>query len=143
MRKIIQGKVYDTETATELASNRYWDGNNFERHGRNTYLYVTPRGAFFQADTTLWQRERDTIEPLSREAAQQLYDSLPEQDESEYIKYFGPAEDADDNSGYNFQIRGIPVELHAKIKAAAEVSGKSMNAFILALIEIGMSSEVY
>ena len=42
MKKIIDRKQYDTETATKLADDRYWDGNNWERSGRNEFLYRTP-----------------------------------------------------------------------------------------------------
>ena len=33
MKQIINRKVYDTEKATVIASDRYWDGSNFERSG--------------------------------------------------------------------------------------------------------------
>jgi len=36
MRQVVNGKVYDTEKARLVASDRYWDGSNWERHGRNT-----------------------------------------------------------------------------------------------------------
>ena len=78
MKKIINRKLYDTETATLIASNRYWDGSNWERHGRNTYLYRTPKGAYFRHDTTQWQGERDNIQALTLEEALDLYEQLPE-----------------------------------------------------------------
>ena len=44
MEQIINGLRYDTETAALVASDRWWDGHNFERNGRNTYLYRTKAG---------------------------------------------------------------------------------------------------
>ena len=65
MTRIIEGKRYSTDTATLLASDAYWDGNNFERHGRNTFLYRTRKGGYFALHRTCWQGEHDTIQPLS------------------------------------------------------------------------------
>lgn len=78
MREIINGKVYDTEKATLVADDRYWDGRNWDRRGRNTYLYRTPKGQFFLFRTTQWQGERSSIEPISREEAKEWYEQLPE-----------------------------------------------------------------
>ncbi len=80
MNRIIEGKRYDTETATLIASDRYWDGSNFERRGRNTYLYRTKNGNYFTHHTTQWQGERETILAQSKQEAQSLYESLPEHD---------------------------------------------------------------
>ena len=82
--RIVGGMKYDTQTATLLASDRYWDGSNFERSGRNTYLYRTPNGNFFTVNTTKWQGERDTLLPVSQEEAVDLFEeSLPEH----YVQY--------------------------------------------------------
>jgi len=88
MQQIIEGKLYDTDTATLIASDRYWDGSNWERHGRNTYLYKTPNGRFFAHHTTCWQGERNYIEPLTREDAKRLYEELPEC-EQDFEEAFG------------------------------------------------------
>lgn len=88
MKQIIEGKIYDTEKATLLASDRYFDGSNWARHGRNQYLYKSPRGAFFVHATTQWQGELDTIELVDINAAQELYESLPEH-EADYKTAFG------------------------------------------------------
>ncbi|HHY39477.1 MAG TPA: hypothetical protein GX507_11235 [Clostridia bacterium] len=80
MNAVIGGKRYKTETATLLASDAYWDGHNWERHGRNTFLFKTPRGNYFVQHQTCWQGERDTLEPLSQEEAIRLYEDLPEKE---------------------------------------------------------------
>jgi|GEM_PF-1046533 len=78
MNAVINGKRYNVATATLLASDNYWDGHNFERHGRNTFLYKTRGGAFFQVNLTQWENERDTITALAEEEAKELYESLQE-----------------------------------------------------------------
>ena len=81
MKQIIDRKVYDTETAQLAASNRYWDGSNWERQGRNTYLYKTAKGNFFAYHTTQWQGESDTITALTVDEAKDLYEDLREHDQ--------------------------------------------------------------
>lgn len=90
MRQVVNGKLYDTEKAQLVAHDRYWDGHNWDRHGRNTYLYKTAKGNFFLHHTTLWQGERDYIEPVSKEEAKYWYEQLPEH-ELEYEEAFGEA----------------------------------------------------
>jgi hypothetical protein len=48
MRKIIEGKIYDTNTATEIGT---WSNNLSTRDFRNetTTLYITKKGNFFMA----------------------------------------------------------------------------------------------
>ena len=77
---VINGKKYRTETAAMLAHDCYWDGSNFERNGRNTWLLRTPRGRYFLQHQTLWQGERDYIEPVSKEEAIRWYEDLPEKE---------------------------------------------------------------
>ncbi|MDD5511730.1 MAG: hypothetical protein PHI12_13105 [Dehalococcoidales bacterium] len=90
---IIDGKKYDSDNATLIASDRYFDGSNWERRGRNTFLMKTGKGAFFIIRYTQWQGERTHIEVVSKEYAMELYEQLPEQEVS-YFDAFGvePAE---------------------------------------------------
>lgn len=90
MRQIVDGRLYDTEKAQLVAHDRYWDGRNWDRHGRNTYLFKTAKGRFFLHHTTRWQGERDRIEPITKEYAKAMYEELPEH-ELEYEEAFGEA----------------------------------------------------
>ncbi len=74
MKRVVDGMRYNVATATLIASDEYWDGNNFEHGGRNQFLYKTRGGAFFTVILTQWQGERDTLEPVSREEAIELYE---------------------------------------------------------------------
>jgi len=75
MQRVIDGKRYNTKTATLVADDVYWDGNNFERSGRNSWLYRTPRGAFFLVTGSQWQGETDSLEPLSANEAKDHYEN--------------------------------------------------------------------
>jgi len=88
MEQIINGLKYDTEAAALVASDRWWDGHNWDRNGRNTYLYRTKAGRFFVYRTSQWQGERDRIEPVGLEEAKQYYEDLPEHEMS-YAEAFG------------------------------------------------------
>jgi hypothetical protein len=90
MKRVIDGKLYNTETAQVAASDHYWDGSNWERYGRNVFLYKTAKGNFFLHRTTRWQGERDSIEALSEGEARQHYEELPEHELS-YEETFGEA----------------------------------------------------
>lgn len=76
MRRVIGGKIYNTETATLIADTTYADGRNKHTGGRATFLYTTAKGAYFACHETCWQNERDVIEPLTTEEAVALYEKL-------------------------------------------------------------------
>jgi hypothetical protein len=78
MSEIIGGKRYSTETATLIAGDDFWDGHNFERRGTQTFLYRTQRGAYFVQHLTQREGQRDSLEPISSEAAQRLWEQLSE-----------------------------------------------------------------
>lgn len=87
--RVVNGKKYNTENATLVAHNVFWDGSNFERRGRNTWLYRTPRGAWFTVNGTFWQGERDTLEPINESDAQDLYEGPLTEHEIEWSEAFG------------------------------------------------------
>ena len=149
MRRIIQGKAYDTNTATRVAD---WDNghNTSDFQYCNEELYKTPRGAWFlfgeggamstyrshHGNNTGWGEQ---IMPYTPEQAREWLEQRDKTDELE--EYFGKVEDAGEDSGYDFKVRGLSGELHSRIKAESESSGKSMNSIILTLIEDGMNTK--
>lgn len=78
MKKIIDGKSYNTETATMIAGNDWWDGSNFDRFGRNMFLYKTKKGNFFLEHVSRWQGERDCLELISTSDAKKYFAQLSE-----------------------------------------------------------------
>ena len=85
---VVNGLRYDVETATLLAHNNYWNGNNWEQNGRNTFLYRTPNGRYFVVELTQWQGERDQLIPVPKDEATGLWEMLPEH-VVEYENAFG------------------------------------------------------
>lgn len=88
MKEIINGKMYDTETAKEVASDKYWDGHNYSRKGRNKTLYKTAKENFFLHHETHWQGEVDHLEPISRTQAMEEFEMLRVKN-MEYEEVFG------------------------------------------------------
>lgn len=86
--RIVGKKRYSTKTATLIASDAYWDGSNWERHGRNTFLYRTPKGAFFTVALTQWQGEQDTLSPITQDEAIELYEGALTEHELSYAEAF-------------------------------------------------------
>ena len=83
---IIDRKRYDTASATLLSGDDYWDGHNFERSGRNTFLYRTPKGSYFFYSMSQWQGEDyETIEPCTRDEAIEFYENC--RDDDQCVKY--------------------------------------------------------
>ena len=79
METVIDRKRYSVKTAVLLAGDDFWDGHNYERRGRNTFLYRTPKGNYFQVNLSQWQGEGKFISALTEDEAYQLYESLSEQ----------------------------------------------------------------
>lgn len=88
MERIIGRKKYSVSTATLIASDEYWDGSNFERHGRNTFLYRTPNGSYFTVTLTQWQGERDSLTPVTQEEAIELYENSLTEHTGDYADAF-------------------------------------------------------
>jgi len=86
--RIIGRKSYSVETATLIAADDYWDGHNFERRGRQTFLYRTPKGAFFTVTLTQWQGEQDTLSPISEGEAIELYEGRLTEHRVDYAEAF-------------------------------------------------------
>lgn len=72
--RIVGRKRYSVATATLIAGDDYWDGHNWERHGRNTFLYRTPNGAYFTVTLSQWQGEQNSLDPVTLEEAIDLYE---------------------------------------------------------------------
>lgn len=64
MERIIDGKRYSTDTAALVAADT--------RVG-DTYLYKTPKGAFF-----IWETIGDTLTPCTEAEAKNQYGKMPE-----------------------------------------------------------------
>jgi len=86
--RIVDRKRYSIKTATLIADDCFWDGHNFERHGRQTWLYRTPKGAFFLVTRTQWQGEEDSLTPISEDRAIELYEGRLSEHHVDYERAF-------------------------------------------------------
>lgn len=77
-KKIINKKIYNTETATLLSGDDFWDGSNFERKGRNQFLYKTRKNNYFIVNLTKWQGERDDLIAISKDEAINFFENHSE-----------------------------------------------------------------
>ncbi len=76
--EVIGRKRYSTATATLIADDAYWDGHNWERRGRNRFLFRTPNGNHFIVYRTQWQGEISRMEALTQDDALTLWEELSE-----------------------------------------------------------------
>lgn len=123
MKKVINGKLYNTDTANEIGYIYDTSGcGNWDE-----YLFQKKTGEFFLKHWSY--RSGEYIEPISfREAQKWVEDHM---DADSYSKIFGdPDEDADD------VLLGVRVAATAaaKLKRIAAESGKSQNKIIEELI---------
>ncbi|MFH1491435.1 MAG: hypothetical protein ABII06_21205 [Pseudomonadota bacterium] len=87
MKKVIGGKMYDTEKAERIGHNEFADGTNRMPHGRCTSIYKTAKGKFFMHCETCWQGEHDSIAPLTKQEAKDEYEHMINQ--VDYVDAFG------------------------------------------------------
>jgi hypothetical protein len=88
MARVVNQKRYAVKTSTLIASDEYWDGHNFERHGRNTFLYRTAQGNYFTVTLSQWQGEQDSLEPIDQDAAIELFEGPLTEHEVSYKEAF-------------------------------------------------------
>ena len=140
MKKIITGKVYDTDTAKEMAS---WSDGLSSRDFTHVEesLYQKRTGEFFlygsggpasryavSAGQNSWAGG-DKIIPLTWEAAREWAEEHLDADDYESI--FGPVSDDDSRTTVTLSLSAGAVE---RSKRAAAQSGISLSAYIESLI---------
>ncbi|MCE5209886.1 MAG: hypothetical protein LLG42_16480 [Chloroflexi bacterium] len=86
--RIVNRTRYSVQTATLLAHDAYWDGHNFERSGRNEFLYRTPNGNYFTVNLTCWQDEQNTLTPVNQDEAIDLFENGLSEHEVTYAEAF-------------------------------------------------------
>lgn len=84
MKRVINGKMYNTATATEVISKLY------EGVGTWTNLYRKNNGEFFYANFTQWEGRSDEIEPISEAEAKNVIGNY---DGDLYTELFGEPEE--------------------------------------------------
>ena len=140
MRKIIEGKLYDTETARmvgEWANAGSWrDFNHMEEQ-----LYRKRTGEFFlygeggpatkyavSAGQNTWSGGSRII-PLSYENARQWAEE--HLDAEEYAEIFGMPDESDEKVALNVM---IPADLAAMLRTRAAEQGESLTSLVVGLL---------
>lgn len=129
MKRIIDGKTYNTETATQVAKAP-WDENE---PGQYDLLYQTRHGAFFRnyGGETPHGDPFDVLRPLRPDEAQKWLESYNLVDELE--KLFGEQPEAGEAES-RITVR-IPDSLKIRIEQLAAANKQSMNAWIMRCLE--------
>lgn len=139
MKRIIDGKTYNTETATKIASNDCWDRDPRWSHGEyGEALYQTRHGAYFLYEYQDAVRNEygdyidiKNIKPLSPLEAQ---DWLEEHNFVDIIEqHFGEMPEAGEAES-RITLR-VPDSLKVKIDAMAKKNNQSTNAWIVKSLE--------
>ena len=137
MKKIIDGALYNTETAKRIGT--YSNGGNWRDFSHlEESLYRTKSGKYFlhgeggprskytkSAGNNLWTGG-EHIEPMSPQAARDWAEGHLDADD--YIALFGePEEAADGREALNLT---VPAEVKRKLKKMREDTGKSISQII-------------
>ena len=142
MKKVINGKQYNTETAKCIGSIEPAGYNVNDFNYWRERLYRTKAGAYFiygegggnsrygewHGNTGGWGEE---IRPMAFTEAQEWAEENLDGDD--YGKAFGNPEEAGDNRGS--MLLSLSATTRAKIQRAADASGKNMGQIIDELVE--------
>jgi hypothetical protein len=133
MKKIINGRVYDTETAREVGSwYNGWSGSDYVyeslfRKRNGEYFLERENGEF----TTDLFSSRD-IAPLSYEEARQWAEERLDADE--YIAAFGDPGEGDEDGLGRLQVK-VPTRTLAAIDREVSESGRTRSEVVADLLE--------
>lgn len=140
IKRIIDGRTYNTETATELAGWSSYDSGKDDdvRRGEiGEVLYQTRHGAYFVVgyDDNRYGEDQEelplSLKPLDPDEAQEWAEKRlpPEQVEA----LFGVMPEAGDTEA-KLTVR-MPESLRLRLAAAAESQKQSLNAWIVRCLE--------
>jgi hypothetical protein len=76
LTRVVGRKRYSTRTGILLAGDDFWDGHNWERGGRNIFLYRTPKGAYFEVILTRIKGDEEGLMPLPQEEAIGMFEDF-------------------------------------------------------------------
>lgn len=79
MKRVINRKTYNTETADRIATNDFSDGTNECNCGRTSSLFLTKKGNYFETHSTCWQGESDALIPVTVEGAMEFFEAAYDQ----------------------------------------------------------------
>jgi len=137
-KRIIDGKTYNTETATELFGSN-WDHESFSG---GHYLFQTRFGAYFFYKYLDGANEDDfeTITPCSADEARQWLEKNASYDPDLIERLFGEMPEAGSGE-IRFTLR-LPESLRDRLAALAKANNQSLNAWMVKCLELCASTNV-
>jgi hypothetical protein len=131
-KRIIDGKTYNTETATQIAG---WNDDNDGPFDSGTFLFQTRFGAFFEYSYFEGYGENnwETIKPLTPDEAQKWLEERVSWDPDLIERIFGEMPEAG-TAEVKFTLR-IPESLRNRLASLAETNKQSLNAWIVRCLE--------
>jgi hypothetical protein len=139
MKRVIDGKTYNTDTATIVATYNYEDRDGYDT---DVVIYLTKGGALFAVHT--WEvpdpngdrgtRTKTYFEALSREQVQKLMTTEQMEIHNEEALTLPPEAVDEVEEGATIYMR-LPKALKAKIDEAATAAGVSTNSWMLRCAE--------
>jgi hypothetical protein len=143
MKRIINGKTYNTETATKICDWSNWDIDpsscSFE-YGE--IIYQTRYGAYFLYKYAFPNDDKseETITPFSPQEAQEWMENVTYVDLTKHIEeHFGEMPEAGISES-RITLR-MPDSLKSKIEVFAKKNQQSLNAWIVKTIEKSIAYE--
>ena len=130
-KRIIDGKTYNTETATQIAG---WEEDGGP-YSWGSFLFQTRFGAFFEFSfrDTFDEDSYERIAPLSPDEAQKWLESKVSWQPELIEKLFGEMPEAG-SAEVKFTLR-LPDSLRNRLAALAEANNQSLNAWIIRCLE--------
>lgn len=131
-KRIIDGKTYNTETATQIAG---WNDQHDGPWDSGTYLFQTRFGAFFEYSFFEGMNEDDfeKIRPLTPDEAQKWLEERVSWDPALIERLFGEMPEAG-SAEVKFTLR-LPESLRNRLAELAESNRQSLNAWIIRCLE--------
>lgn len=130
-KRIIDGKTYNTETATHISGYEQFDGPD----SYGSFLYQTRFGAFFLYSFRTGSPEDDfeKIVPLSGEDAQRWLEKHESHQPELIERLFGVMPEGG-SAEVKYTLR-LPESLRDRLAAHAEANNQSLNAWIVRCLE--------
>jgi hypothetical protein len=132
-KRIIDGKTYNTETATQIAG--WMDDNDDVPWESGRYLYKNRHGAFFLYTflNGAYEEDFEKIEPFSSEQARSWLEENRGWNPDLIESLFGPMPEA--GSGEAKYTLRMPDSLRDRLAACAKANNQSLNAWIVRCLE--------
>ncbi len=133
-KRIIEGKTYNTETATQIAAAV--SGGEDDRFDAGAFLYQSRFGAFFlysYLEDFSPEDDYEKIEPLTPEQARKWLEDNQSYHPDLIEKLFGEMPEAGSGES-KFTLR-MPDSLRDRLAVLAKANNQSLNAWIVRCLE--------